>query len=40
MAIGAEHGGNPQLDELLQAVACQLMDQISGRAAIQYRRQC
>ena len=35
MAIGTEHGGNLQLNQLLQAVARQLRDQLHGCAAIQ-----
>ena len=35
MALGTEHGGNLQLDQLLQAVAGQLRDQLPDRAAIQ-----
>ena len=35
MAIGAEHGGDLQLDQLLQAVAHQLGDELTGAAAIQ-----
>jgi hypothetical protein len=35
MAIGAEYGGDLQLDQLLQAMACQLRDQLPGRAAIE-----
>ena len=35
MAIRTEHGGDLQLHELLQAVACQLGDQLPGCAAIQ-----
>jgi hypothetical protein len=33
--IGTEHSGDLQLDQLLQAVANQLRDQLPGRAAIQ-----
>jgi hypothetical protein len=40
MALGTEHGGNLQLDQLLQALAGQLRDQLPGGAAIQERRQC
>jgi hypothetical protein len=39
MAIGPEHSGNFQLNELLQAVTDQLRDQLPGGAAIQQRRQ-
>jgi hypothetical protein len=35
MAIGTEHGGDLQFDQLLQAVAGQLGDQLAGRAAIE-----
>ena len=35
MALGTEHGGNLQLDQLLQAVAHQFVDQLTGCAAIQ-----
>jgi len=35
MAIGTEHGGDLRLNELLQAVARQLRDQLTGSAAIQ-----
>jgi hypothetical protein len=35
MAIGSEQGGDLQFDQLLQAVAGQLGDQLAGRAAIQ-----
>jgi len=35
VAIGTEHGGNLELDQLLQAVAHQLGDQLTGCAAIQ-----
>jgi hypothetical protein len=35
MAIGTEHGGDLQLDQLLQAVAGQLGDQLVGCAAIE-----
>ena len=35
MAIGAEHGGDLQLDQLLQAVAHQFGNQLPGAAAIQ-----
>jgi len=34
MPIGTEHGGDFQLDQLLQAVAGQLRDQLLGCAAI------
>jgi hypothetical protein len=34
VALGAEHGRNLQLDQLLQAVAHNLRDQLPGRAAI------
>jgi len=35
MAISTEHGGNLQLDQLLQSMAHQLVNQLSGCAAIQ-----
>jgi hypothetical protein len=35
MALRAEHGSDLQLDQLLQAVAHQLGDQLTGAAAIQ-----
>jgi hypothetical protein len=35
MAVGTQNGGNLQLDQLLQAVAGQLRDQLAGTAAIQ-----
>jgi len=35
MAVSTEEGGNLQLDQLLQAVACQLGDQFPGAAAIE-----
>ena len=35
MAIGTENGGDLQLDQLLQAVAGQLGDQLPSCAAIQ-----
>jgi hypothetical protein len=35
MSVGAEHSGDLQLNELLQAVAGQLGDQLTGGAAIQ-----
>jgi len=35
VALGAEHGSNLQLDQLLQAVADDLRDQLPGRAAIE-----
>ena len=35
IAISAEHGGNLQLNQLLQAVAHQLRDQLPSTAAIQ-----
>jgi hypothetical protein len=35
MAIGTEHGGDLQLDQLLQAMAHQFRDQFPGAAAIQ-----
>jgi hypothetical protein len=35
MAIGAEHGGHLKLNQLLQAVAHQLRDQLPSTAAIQ-----
>jgi hypothetical protein len=35
MTLGAEHGCNLQLDQLLQAVTHQLRDQLAGTAAIQ-----
>jgi hypothetical protein len=35
MAIGTEHGGARQLDQLLQTVTHQLRDQLTGCAAIQ-----
>jgi hypothetical protein len=34
MALNTEHGGNLQLDQLLQAVAHQLRDQLPSCAAI------
>jgi hypothetical protein len=33
--IGTEHGGDLELDQLLQAVAGKLGDQLPGRAAIE-----
>jgi hypothetical protein len=33
--LGTEHGGDFQLDQLLQAMAGQLGDQFSGSAAIE-----
>ena len=35
MAASTQHGGDFQLDQLLQAVAGQLRDQRTGAAAIQ-----
>jgi hypothetical protein len=35
MAIGTEHGGDLQFDQLLQAVTHQLGDELTGCAAIQ-----
>ena len=35
VAVGTEHGSDLQLDQLLQAVAGQLGDQLTGRAAVQ-----
>jgi hypothetical protein len=35
MALGTDHGSVLQLDQLPQAVACQLGDQLHGRAAIE-----
>jgi len=35
MAVRTEHGGDLQLDQLLQAVAGQLGDQLPGGAAIE-----
>jgi hypothetical protein len=35
MAIGTEHGGDLQLDQLLQAMAGQLGNQLPGCAVIQ-----
>ena len=35
MAFGSEHGSDLQLDQLLQAMAHQLGDQVAGGAAIQ-----
>ena len=35
MAIGTEHGGDLQLDQLLQAMAHQFREQLPGAAAIQ-----
>jgi hypothetical protein len=35
MTIGTEHGGDLQLDQLLQAVACQLGDQLPGGTSIE-----
>ena len=35
VAVGTEHSGDLQLNELLQAVACQLGNQLTGSAAIQ-----
>ncbi len=35
VALGAEHGSNLQLDQLLQAVAHDLRDELLGRAAIE-----
>jgi hypothetical protein len=37
MAIGTEHGGDLQFDPLLQAVAGQLGNQLTGCAAIEKR---
>jgi hypothetical protein len=39
MALGTDHGSVLQLDQLLQAVACQLGHQLPGRAAIEQLRQ-
>jgi hypothetical protein len=35
MAVGTDHGGGLQLDQLLQPVAGQLGDQLAGAAAIE-----
>jgi hypothetical protein len=35
MALSTEHGGDLQLDQLLQAVPHQLGDELAGTAAIQ-----
>jgi hypothetical protein len=35
MAVGTQNGSDLQLDQLLQAVACQLGDQFPGAAAIE-----
>jgi hypothetical protein len=35
MAVSTQNGGNLQLDQLLQTVACQLRDQLTGAAAIE-----
>jgi hypothetical protein len=35
MAVSTEHGGNLQLDQLLQAMAGQLGDQLPSTAAIE-----
>ncbi len=35
IALGTDHGSVLQLDQLPQAVACQLEDQLHGRAAIE-----
>jgi hypothetical protein len=35
MALSAEHGSDLQLDQLLQAVAYQFGDQLTGGAAIE-----
>ncbi len=35
MALGTDHSSALQLDQLLQAVACQLGYQLHGRAAIE-----
>ena len=35
MAIGTEHGSDLQFDQLLQAVAHQLRDELPGSASIQ-----
>ena len=35
VALGAEHGSNLQLDQLLQAMAHDLRDELPGRAAIE-----
>jgi hypothetical protein len=35
MTLGAEHGGNLQFDQLLEAVAHQLRDQLADAASIQ-----
>jgi hypothetical protein len=39
MAMGTDRGSVLQLDQLLQAVACQLEYQLHGRAAIEQWRQ-
>ena len=39
MAVRTKEGGNLQLDQLLQAMACQLRDQLSGTTAIEQRGQ-
>jgi hypothetical protein len=33
--VSTDHSGNLQLDQLLQAMACQLRDQFPGAAAIE-----
>jgi hypothetical protein len=35
MAVSTKYGGNLQLDQLLQSMACQLRDQFPGAAAIE-----
>jgi hypothetical protein len=35
MAVGTQNGGDRQLDQLLQAVACHFWDQFPGAAPIQ-----
>jgi hypothetical protein len=35
MVLGTDHGSVLQLDQLLQAVACQLEDQLPSGAAIE-----
>jgi hypothetical protein len=39
MVLGTDHGSVLQLDQLLQAVACRLEDQLHVRAAIELWRQ-
>jgi hypothetical protein len=39
MEVRPEYGGDLQLDQLLQVVACKLGDELPGAAAIQWRHQ-